>query len=274
MQVEYSSLPKRREYVCRAHFSVRKPISTMKDNFSTRSAEYARFRPGYPLQLFDFLFDLCRNYDCAWDCATGNGQIAAALADRFLRVEATDISANQLKNAIQKPNVRYASGAAESPAFPDRSFDLVTVGQAAHWFDLEKFYPQVHRVLKPGGILALVGYNLLKTDDSTDALIHRLYSDTLGEYWDAERRHVEAAYTSLPFPFPEYEFPSFTMTYEWSIDHLLGYLGTWSALQHFVKKNGRSPLDEAFMEALKSTWKEEEVKTVRFPVFGRVGRIG
>lgn len=243
----------------------------MKDNFSTRSAEYARFRPGYPPQLFDFLFGLCDHFDCAWDCATGNGQIAVVLAERFRKVEATDISENQLGNALQKPNVHYGVGTAESPSFPDHIFDLVTVGQAAHWFDFEKFYPAVRRVLKPGGILALIGYNLIRTGEATNALIDRLYRDVLGKYWDAERRHVDASYETIPFPFPEMELPGMEMTYSWTLDHFIGYLGTWSAFKHFEKKNGRSPLDEAFLREFRSVWKTNEIKTVRFPIFGRVG---
>lgn len=245
----------------------------MKDNFSDDSANYARFRPGYPPQLFDFLFGLCKNFDCAWDCATGNGQVAVALAGRFRQVEATDISESQLKNAVQKPNIRYRLEAAESSSFPDKKFDLVTVGQAAQWFDFEKFYPEVKRVLRPGGVLALVGYNLLKIDEPTDALINHLYRSVLGEYWDAERRHVDAAYATIPFPFSEIPFPEMEMAYEWPFGHLLGYLGTWSALRHFEKKNGWHPLDGAFVETLRTVWREDEIKTVRFPIFGRVARI-
>jgi SAM-dependent methyltransferase len=244
----------------------------MKDNFSARSAEYARFRPSYPPQLFDFLFDECRHFDCAWDCASGNGQIAAVLAERFLMVEATDISENQLSNAVQKANINYRVEAAEAPSFPANTFDLVTVGQAAHWFDFEKFYPAVHRVLRTGGLVALVGYNRLRVDEPTDAVIGRLYRDQLGDYWDSERRHVDAGYSSLPFPFPEIELPKMEVCYEWSLDHLLGYLGTWSALQHFERKNGRSPMDEAFHEAINAAWPAGTIKTVCFPLFGRIGR--
>lgn len=245
----------------------------MKDNFSSRSSEYARFRPGYPPQLFDFLFGLCKNLDCAWDCATGNGQIAAVLAGRFRQVEATDISENQLKNAVQLPNIRYRVEPAESPSFSNNSFDLVTVGQAAHWFDFPTFYPEIKRVLKPGGVLALVGYNLLKIDEPTDTVIIGLYHNVLGEYWDTERRHVDAAYSTIPFPFPEIEFPEMAMTYEWSLEHLLGYLNTWSAVQHYIKKNGHSPLNETIESSLKQVWGKNEIKTVRFPIFGRVGSI-
>lgn len=243
----------------------------MKDNFSTRSSDYARFRPGYPPALFDFLFQNCRAFDTAWDCATGNGQIAAALAARFRRVIGTDISQNQLANALQCPNVEYRLEPAESSSLPENSLDLITVGQAAHWFDFERFYPEVRRVLRPGGLLALVGYHLLKVDEPTDEIIHHLYRSVLGNYWDAERRYVDAAYANLPFPLTETAFPEMTMTYDWTRAHLLGYLGTWSAVQHFTKQNGCSPIDEALTNALQQQWPDGVVKTVRFPIFGRIG---
>ena len=244
----------------------------MKDNFSTQASIYAQFRPGYPAQLFDFLCDQCEVYDCAWDCAAGNGQMAAALAQRFRQVEATDISEKQLAQAIRQPNIRYSMEAAETPSFPDGIFDLVVVGQAAHWFDLDTFYRQADRMLKPGGVLALVGYNLLRIDAATDTLIDQFYTGVLGKYWDAERRLVDEAYAGLPFPFPEIGFPEMFMQYEWSVDHLLGYLNTWSALQHYVRENGRSPLDEAFLSELRTVWPKETAKTVRFPIFWRIGR--
>lgn len=247
-------------------------LRAMKDNFSIQSAAYARFRPGYPEALLEHICAHCSNFDAAWDCATGNGQIAAVLADHFQQVEATDLSENQLKNAIPKPNIIYRMAAAEDQIFAPASFDLITVGQAAHWFDLEKFYAEVRRVLRPGGVLALIGYNLLTVDPETDALVRHLYTDVLGEYWDAERRLVETAYSTLPFPFAEIDFPDASMTYEWEFGQLIGYLNTWSALQHFVKETGASPLTDAFVAELREVWPEGMVKTVRFPIFGRMGR--
>lgn len=245
----------------------------MKDNFSARSADYAQFRPAYPPQLFDFLFEHCQNFDRAWDCATGNGQVATVLAERFAQVEATDISENQLKNALLKPNIRYRLGRAEATDFSDHSFDLVTVGQAAHWFDFEKFYPEVRRVLKPGGFLALVGYTLVRIDEPVDAVINHLYDHVLDGYWDPERRLVDEALASIPFPFAEMPFPEMDMKYEWTLDAMLGFIGTWSGVQHFIRRNGHSPLDEGLVARLKEVWPEGEVKTARFPIFGRVARV-
>lgn len=245
----------------------------MKDNFSARSADYAHFRPGYPPALFEFLFENCSAFDAAWDCGTGNGQIAAGLAERFERVVATDISQSQLANAVQRPNIQYRLEAAEASSLEEKSLDLVVVGQAAHWFDFEKFYPEVRRVMRSDGLLALVGYHLIRVDEETDAFINHLYRNVLGEYWDTERRHVDAAYTTLPFPFEEIALPALEMTYEWTLDHLLGYLGTWSAVQHFVKKNDTSPLSAEWAAALRRAWPKGQVKTVRFPIFGRVGHL-
>jgi ubiquinone/menaquinone biosynthesis C-methylase UbiE len=245
----------------------------MKDNFSSQSSEYARFRPGYPPQLFSFLFTHCQHFDNAWDCATGNGQIALHLAERFGHIEATDISENQLKNALLHPKVRYTLQTAEKPTFGDESFDLIVVGQAAHWFALDRFYTQVRRVMKQDGLLALVGYQLLTVDPAIDALIHKLYVDVLGAYWDAERRYVDTAYTTIPFPFDETPFPEMSMTYEWTRNHLIGYLGTWSALQHFTRQNGHTALDADFLSELETLWPDDLLKTVTFPIFGRVGRV-
>lgn len=245
----------------------------MKDNFSVQAAQYALFRPGYPAALFDFLFGQCQAFDHAWDCATGNGQMAMALAQRFREVDATDISENQLKNATPGPNIRYRIGRAEAPDFPDHSLDLITVGQAAHWFDFARFYPEANRVLKPGGILALVGYNLLKVNEKIDYVITHFYQNTLSGCWDAERRLVEEAYQTIPFPYADIRLPEMATEYRWTLDDLLGYLSTWSAVQHYVRKNGHSPVDESLRKALETAWPAAEKQTVRFPIFARVGRV-
>ncbi|MFN0013480.1 MAG: class I SAM-dependent methyltransferase [Saprospiraceae bacterium] len=243
----------------------------MKDNFSHRSADYAQFRPSYPAAFYDFVLAHCTGFDCAWDCATGNGQVAVVLAEHFRQVEATDISENQLINAAFRPNIRYQMAAAEQSVFTENQFDLITVGQAAHWFRLDKFYTEVQRVLKHRGLLALFGYGLLRIDAPTDTVVGHLYHDILGNDWDTERQLVDEALATIPFPFQEIPLPEMVVEYRWTADFLLGYLSTWSAVRHYEKRTGESPLNGPFAAALSAVWGAETEKTVRFSIFGRVG---
>jgi len=243
----------------------------MKDNFSTQSAEYAMFRPTYPQELYDYLFSLLKNANAAWDCATGNGQVARVLSRYFKKVYATDISENQLKNALQLPNIIYSIGPAEQTSFANDSFDLITVAQAIHWFNFEAFYTEVKRTLKPDGLFAVIGYGLMHIDKKVDTVVHKLYEDVLGKYWDPERRYIEENYQTIPFPFDEITAPHFQIKTTWSLNQLIGYLNTWSALQHYKKANDRNPLEYLFTE-LKSAWGDAAEKDVHFPVLLRVGR--
>ena len=132
----------------------------MKDNFSKQSDLYSKFRPGYPKQLFEFLLPLLPVKKSAWDCGTGNGQLAVTLSKYFTEVYATDISAAQITNATKKRNIIYSVQSAEDTMLPDNKFDLITIAQAIHWFDFEKFYREVNRTLKHGGIIAIIGYDV------------------------------------------------------------------------------------------------------------------
>ena len=242
----------------------------MKDNFSTNSEEYSKFRPRYPEALFRFLETKILNKENAWDCGTGNGQVAAELSEFFTRVEATDISAQQLESAIQKPNIFYSKQPAEKTKFPENSFDLITVAQAIHWFDFEKFYIEVRRVFKPKGFIAVMGYSLFNSSSKTDEVIYYLYEKLLGKYWDKERRYLEEAYQSIPFPFNEIETPNFSQEYQWNFEQLIGYLKTWSAVKHFEKAENYNPVDKISPQ-LKEAF--GEIGKVFFPILFRFGQI-
>jgi SAM-dependent methyltransferase len=244
----------------------------MKDHFSPHAAQYAQFRPEYPTELFQYLYKNLNALDAAWDVGTGNGQVAKQLSERFKQVYATDISARQLENAAPALNIDYAIGAAEKCHQPSQSFNLITAGQAAHWFQHELFYREVNRVLRPGGLVALFGYRLLEINADINPLLQAFYTHTIGPYWDAERQHVDAAYQSFPFPFDEIPAPTFHMPYSWKKSHFLGYLRTWSAVQQYFQQNGQDPV--LILEAaLAEKWPDEQEKMVRFPVFMRLGRV-
>lgn len=244
----------------------------LKDNFSHRSEHYAKFRPHYPEKMFDFILQHVPCHKRAWDVGTGNGQVAGKLAQHFEQVMATDISENQLRHAVQRSNIFYKSESAEHSSFADANFDLITVGQAIHWFNFDAFYQEVRRTSKQGGIIAVIGYPLFHVSKSVDALIWKLYSETLQDYWDPERRYLDEQYATLPFPFTEIESPAFEMQYDWTLDQLVGFLNTWSAVRHYIAKHGVNPVDSLDKE-LQQIWTEDEKKKIYFPVLLKLGRI-
>ncbi len=243
----------------------------MKDNFSTQADLYAQYRPTYPAAFYEYINGLVKNRTCAWDCGTGNGQVASVLADNFEQVLATDISAKQLANAEQKPNIQYSLQAAEQSDFPDDKFDLIVVAQAMHWFDFDKFYREANRTLKADGLFVVAGYGLMKVNAAIDVLINRFYYEIVGPYWDAERHYIDEGYKTIPFPFNEIPSPEFQISTNWTFGHLLGYLNTWSAVQHYIKDKKENPVDRIEGE-LRLAWGNAALLQVHFPVLLRVGQ--
>lgn len=245
----------------------------MKDNFSVQASLYARFRPTYPPELIDYLAALAPGRISAWDCGTGNGQIAVLLAGHFDQIYATDISEKQLNEAPSHPRIRYALEPAERCSAPDHSFDLIVVAQAIHWFDFDRFYAQVRRVLKPGGVLAVIGYSLFRTDaPAVDDIIHqRFYTEITGPYWDPERRYLDEEYRSIPFPFQEVQMPEFFMRYRWTLSDVTGYLNTWSAVQHYIREHGENPV-KLIEQELRHAWGGVVEREITTALLLRVGR--
>ena len=243
----------------------------MKDNFSRQSDVYAKYRPGYPVELFDFIVEQVKNRESAWDCATGNGQSAKQLSRYFKKVFATDISQNQIDNAVQAENIVYSIQPAEETAFPENSFDLVTVSQALHWLQFEKFYKEVKRVGRPGSWIAVWMYGLLKISPAIDRLIEEHHFGTLALYWDYERKYVDEHYTTISFPFEEIDCPRFSIQLEWTMAELEGYLLTWSALQKFISANRFNPVEE-LMNKIEPLWSNKTMRII-FPLYMRMGKI-
>ena len=252
--------------------SLLKPDNGFKDHFSAQAVEYARFRPHYPDELFRYLASIVPEKDLAWDCATGNGQAAIALAGEFEHVIATDASEKQIANTTPHPRVEYRIAAAENSGIDSNTIDLVAIAQALHWFDLDRFYAEAICVLKPQGVIAAWAYNLLRTTPAIDAVVNHYYSNVVGAFWPAERALVEK-FDQLAFPFTEIATtPSFDMVTVWNVEHLLGYLRTWSATQRFIAANNRDPL-QSIENELRSEWgKAEQLRRVVWPLTLCVGR--
>jgi SAM-dependent methyltransferase len=246
-------------------------MANFRDLFAFASGAYASHRPEYPAELFQWLGAGTSHRERAWDCATGSGQAAVALADHFEHVVATDASIVQLTSARRIPGVSYVATAAESTALAADSMDLATVAQALHWFDRPRFFAEVDRVLRPGGLLAVWSYGMITVAPAIDAVLRRFYEEELGPYWPAERALVESGYDGIVLPFPEEPTPHFVMETRWSLAQLGGYLSTWSAVGRYAAAVGADPMPAA-MEALERVWCSDDPRRIGWPLVVRVAR--
>ncbi len=243
---------------------------SFKDYFSKQAADYAKFRPHYPQEMFEYLGRSAPSCQLAWDCGTGNGQAAVGLAAVFDRVIATDASEKQIANTQSHKIVEYRVAPAGNSSIESRTIDLIMVAQALHWFDLDRFYAEARRVLKSDGVLAASAYNLLHVEPAIDEVVNRYYYEVVGPFWPRERKLVEQ-FADLPFPFHKVDAPEFEMTAQWNLDHLLGYLQTWSSTQRFIAANKRDPL-EAIADDLRAAWGDPgQMRKVVWPLILRVG---
>jgi SAM-dependent methyltransferase len=245
------------------------------DHFSGVAGAYAEFRPRYPEALFDWLANLAPGRELGWDCATGSGQAALALAERFERVVATDASAEQIAAAPAHPRVEYRVARADASGLAAGSIDLITVAQALHWFDRPSFYAEAERVLRSDGVLAVWTYGHPHLDHpGAESVFQRFYSETVGPYWPPERALVDAGYRTIEFPFEEVDPHAFEMETHWNPASLLGYVATWSATTRFRRSLGFDPVP-ALGEALASVWGDpSEPRRIRWPLAVRAGRRG
>jgi SAM-dependent methyltransferase len=244
---------------------------SFKDYFSDAAAEYATFRPRYPAALFDFVASLAPERRVAWDCATGSGQAAVPLADRFGRVIATDASAEQLAHATPHPRVEYGVALADDSGIERESVDLVTVAQALHWLPVERFAAEVRRVVKPGGALAVWCYTRPLLGGVLDDELEGYYSGECGPYWSPERAWVDAGYRTVPLPFVDVPTPPLEIMVRLTLDEFAGYLRTWSATRRLAAAIGRDPV-LAVQDRLRPQW-GVGAREVRWPIHVRAGRV-
>lgn len=240
------------------------------NHFSKQAAAYAKYRPNYPDALFKTIYKYLLKFDKAWDCGTGNGQIASRLAGTFNKVYATDISRDQLKRAIFKPNIEYIENPAENPLFENNMFDLITVAQAIHWFDFQLFYKEVNRTANRNCLLALIGYGRLQTESAANKIISDFYDKMFNSHFSENWKYVEDEYRTIPFPFEEIGYFQYSFQYDWMLSHLQGYMHSWSSVQKFRDSEGTDPTTELILE-LSKNWNDP--KPVEFPIFMRLGRV-
>lgn len=241
--------------------------------FDQGGSAYARFRPEYPPALADFLASTVADTRLAVDVGCGNGQLTQLLAPHFAHVVGLDPSADQIANAVPHARIDYRVAPAEHLPLDAGSADLICAAQAAHWFDLPKFYDEVRRVAAPGAVVALISYGVMRLDAALDARFQAFYRDEIGPYWPPERRLVDSGYAGIAFPFDEFSGPALDIRVDWDLAEFMGYVSTWSAVRRATEA-GRTDLLDAFGADIAAAWGDDATRrAIAWPISMRIGRV-
>lgn len=230
-----------------------------RDLFNINSELYSKARPQYPRELYEYLNSICSEHKLAWDCACGNGQVSKDLIKYFEKVYATDISENQIKNAPKIEGVEFLVQSSELTDFKDNSFDLICVAQALHWFDYDKFWPEVKRILKKEGIFAAFGYSWFSIEENIDLIIKEEVLEKINDYWAPQNKILWEHYRKISFPFIKLDTPNIEMVVEYDLNELFAYMQSWSATRLYIEKNGYDFYFKAY-EKVKEIWGEQADK--------------
>jgi ubiquinone/menaquinone biosynthesis C-methylase UbiE len=242
-------------------------------DFSAISHHYARARPTYPRDLFAWLASQVEPRS-AWDCATGNGQAALGLAEHFGRVIATDVSDAQIGHAPRHPRVDYRVAPAESSGLESGSADLVAAAAAVHWFDLDRFFAEARRVLRPGGVLAIWTYHLGGALPPFDQVFARFYWDVLRPFFDDAVQWVDDHYQTLPLPGDPLATPAFLAEAEWTLHDAIEFVRSWSGTLAYRERQGSDPLPWIQPELARLWGNPATVRSLRWPLALRASRLG
>ncbi|XP_048138001.1 putative methyltransferase DDB_G0268948 [Rhodamnia argentea] len=261
----------------------------MAELFGKQAQRYVDGRPSYPPQLFQFIASKTPSHDLAWDVGTGSGQAARSLAEIYKNVVATDVSPKQLELAPKLPNVRYeltspvvSTAELQQKVSADSTVDLVTIAMALHWFDRPNFYRQAKRLLKkPHGVIAACGYTMPRVTGPVDSIYEKFYSMDSNPYWSPTHKLVIDEYRDMDFPFEPVEGMEdtgpvrFVAERAMGLDEFLTFIRSTSPYLK-AREEGVELLGRDVVERYERAWNEdgEEEKTVKFPVFLRIGKVG
>ncbi len=238
-------------------------LRAQQNHFAAVAGHYASYRPSYPVSLIHDIVQLAGGaHITALDVAAGNGQATNTLASVCAQVYASDLAYSQIAAMPRQPNVHPYVSRAEQTGLPDKSIDLICVAQALHWFDGDAFHREVRRIGKPGGVIAVWTYALLRATPALTAIIDDIYAETAA-HWPADRAHVDNHYATLPFPYTRIPYNAPPMQVDFTRERLQGYLQTWSGVQRAIKAGNPDPV-AARADAFAAAWVQAADAPVSF----------
>ena len=177
------------------------------EGFSRSAEAYERGRPRYPAEALELLLPRLPAGAAVLDLAAGTGVLTRPLLEAGLEVVAVEPVAEM--RAALPGSARALEGTAEAIPLGSGEVDAVVVGQAFHWFDGDAALAEIHRVLRPDGLLALF-WNRRVDEDPVNCAIHEVVepyrANTPTHRLDAWRAPFER--TSLFAPLSEHELPN------------------------------------------------------------------
>ncbi len=186
--------------------------------FGSAAEVYERARPSYPAEAIDWLFARTGvgEGDTIVDLGAGTGKLTRLLVRSGARIVAVE-PIPEMRALIGPGEVM--DGTAEAIPVPDEAAALVTVAQAFHWFDLDRALPEIHRVLRPGGALALV-WNMRDLDDSLQRAVEELLAPRRGHVAAQREGRWRAPFAASPL-FGDIETAQFRYEQQFTVDDLV-----------------------------------------------------
>lgn len=148
-----------------------KYLQDPKKRFTSRVKDYIKYRPGYPQAIIDFLKEenILKESSVVADIGSGTGILSELFIKNGNKVYSVEPNLDMRKAAeillSKYDNFISINGSAEKTGLKERTIDLITAGQAFHWFDVEKTKREFKRILKSDGYIVLIWNNRKKSGD-------------------------------------------------------------------------------------------------------------